>query len=218
MKKTFRSPFAALILALTFLFSSSQFPASAVTAKLASSAVEQLLVKGRAPKTGYERAAFSDGWGSVNGCTVRNIILKRDLKSITYRDDCVVGTGILKDPYTGKTINFKYGVGTSSAVQIDHVVALSDAWQKGAQQLKPNERYQLYNDPLNLLAVDGPTNSKKSDKDAASWLPPNRSYRCSYVARQIAVKLKYRLWLVTAEKEAMKRVLATCPAQKIPAV
>jgi hypothetical protein len=78
-------------------------------------------------------------------------------------------------------------------------------------------RYKIYNDPLNLLAVDGPTNGQKSDSDAASWLPPNRSYRCAYVSRQIAVKSKYRLWVTGAEKTAMLGVLKTCPAFKIPA-
>ena len=188
----------------------------AATPKTAVAGLGLLAVKGKAPKTGYERSAFSDGWGQLNGCDLRNIILTRDLKSKTYRDDCKVDTGILLDPYTGKTIRFKYGVGTSSAVQIDHVVALSDAWQKGAQKIGADKRYAFYNDPLNLLAVDGPTNSSKSDSDASAWLPPNKSYRCAYVARQIAVKLKYKIWVIQAEKSAMQRVLQSCPTQKLP--
>ena len=182
----------------------------------ALAALEKIAVKGKAPKTGYERKLFSDGWGDIGSCDVRNFILKRDMKSFTLRDSCKVDTGILLDPYTGKTIRFKYGVGTSSAVQIDHVVSLSDAWQKGAQQLSPALRYAIYNDPLNLLAVDGPTNSSKGDSDAASWLPPNKAYRCAFVARQVAVKLKYKIWVVEAEKSAIKRVLSTCPTQQIP--
>jgi hypothetical protein len=188
----------------------------AATPKTAKAGLELLSVKGKAPKTGYERAAFSDGWGEVGGCDLRNIILRRDLSSITFRDSCKVDTGILRDPYTNKVIKFKYGVGTSSAVQIDHVVAVSDAWQKGAQQIGAAKRYSFYNDPLNLLAVDGPTNSSKSDSDASAWLPPNKAYRCSFVARQIAVKLKYKLWIIQAEKAAMQRVLASCPTQKLP--
>lgn len=188
----------------------------AATPKTAVAALALLVVKGKAPKTGYERSAFSDGWGQLNGCDLRNIILTRDLKNRTYRDNCKVDTGILLDPYTGKTIRFKYGVGTSSAVQIDHVVALSDAWQKGAQTIGEAKRYAFYNDPINLLAVDGPTNSSKSDSDASAWLPPNKAYRCAYVARQIAVKLKYRIWVIQAEKEAMQRVLQSCPKQKLP--
>jgi len=107
-------------------------------------------------------------------------------------------------------------VKTSNAVQIDHVVPVSDAWQKGAQQLSSQTRYSFYNDPLNLLAVDGPSNERKSDSDAASWLPPNKSFRCSYVARQIAVKYKYRLWVTQAEHDAMARVLGTCPGKLAP--
>lgn len=191
-------------------------PATAATGQTALAALEKLQVKGKAPKTGYERSLFSDGWGDIGACDVRNFILKRDLKSVTLRDDCKVDTGVLIDPYTRKTIRFKYGVGTSSAVQIDHVVALSDAWQKGAQQIGANKRYALYNDPLNLLAVDGPTNASKGDSDAAAWLPPNKAYRCAYVARQVAVKLKYKIWVIEAEKAAIKRVLSSCPTQKLP--
>lgn len=191
-------------------------PATAATGQTALAALEKLQVKGKAPKTGYERGLFSDGWGDIGACDVRNFILKRDLKSVTLRDDCKVDTGVLIDPYTRKTIRFKYGVGTSSAVQIDHVVALSDAWQKGAQQIGANKRYALYNDPLNLLAVDGPTNASKGDSDASAWLPPNKAYRCAYVARQVAVKLKYKIWVIAAEKAAIKRVLSSCPTQKLP--
>lgn len=191
-------------------------PASAVSGQNALAAVEQLQVKGKAPKTGYERSLFSDGWGEIGSCDVRNYILKRDMKSVKLRDSCKVDTGVLLDPYTGKTIRFKYGVGTSSAVQIDHVVALSDAWQKGAQKIGSAKRYAFYNDPLNLLAVDGPTNSSKGDSDASAWLPPNKAYRCAYVARQVAVKLKYKIWVIEAEKTAIKRVLSACPTEKLP--
>ena len=124
-------------------------------------------------------------------------------------DNCKVQSGKLSDPYTGEFILFHRGE-NSNAVQIDHVVALSDAWQKGAQQLSFIERVSLANDPLNLLAVDGPANQQKSDSDAASWLPPNKSFRCQYVARQIAVKQKYRLWVSVAEKSAMRGVLGVC--------
>ncbi|MFM1956627.1 MAG: hypothetical protein RLZ41_26 [Actinomycetota bacterium] len=195
---------------------SGMVPASAASGQNALAAVEQLQVKGKAPKTGYERSLFSDGWGDIGSCDVRNYILKRDMKSVKQRDSCKVDTGVLLDPYTGKTIRFKYGVGTSSAVQIDHVVALSDAWQKGAQKIGSAKRYAFYNDPLNLLAVDGPTNSSKGDSDASAWLPPNKAYRCAYVARQVAVKLKYKIWVIEAEKTAIKRVLSACPTEKLP--
>ena len=125
---------------------------------------------------------------------------------------------LASDPYTGTTIPFQRGISTSQAVQIDHVVAVSDSWQKGAQQLTPELRYQFYNDPLNLLAVDGPENNAKGDGDAATWLPPNKAYRCRYVARQVAVKQKYSLWVTKAEQNAIAQVLRTCPSQQLPLV
>jgi hypothetical protein len=184
----------------------------------ATTALAKLAVKGRAPKTGYARELFSDGWGDIGSCDLRNFILARDLVSVTWRpgEACMVETGILKDPYTTKVINFKRGVGTSIKVQIDHVVAVSDAWQKGAQQWSYSKRNSFYNDPLNLLAVDGPTNSAKGDGDAATWLPPNKAFRCAYVARQIAVKTKYQVWVTSAEKSAMSTVLASCPSYYLP--
>ena len=141
----------------------------------------------------------------------------RDLKNITRKssDWCLVATGTLNDPYTGTVIKFVRGVGSSNAVQIDHVVALSNAWSTGAQNISSTSRYQLANDPLNLLAVDGPTNASKSDKDAANFLP-RKTYQCKYVARQLSVKRKYKLWVTANEKAAMVRVLSTCPKQTLP--
>ena len=178
-----------------------------------------LPVKGRAPLTGYSRDQFAQAWTDDNddalghnGCDTRNDILKRDLTDVVFRSGsrCVVASGILQDPYTGKTIHFVRGVTTSTSVQIDHVVALGDAWQKGAQQLTAAQRVDLANDPRELLAVDGPTNEAKGDGDAATWLPPNKAFRCTYVTKQIEVSVAYHLWVTAAEKEAMQRVLASC--------
>lgn len=177
-------------------------------------ALDALDVKGRAPKTGYSRDEFGGDWMKISGCSMRQIILYRDLTNISMKDECTVSSGTLQDPYTGEVV--EYSSSSPSAVQIDHVVALSDAWQKGAQQLTPVEREALANDPMELIAADGPANQQKSDSDAASWLPPNKAFRCEYVARQIYVKTKYRLWVTSAEKDAMKRVLSKCPEQKLP--
>ncbi len=180
----------------------------------AGEALEKLAVKGRAPKTGYDRSEFGDGWAKVNGCSTRDIILNRDLENVVLDGECAVISGLLHDPYTGMDITFAKA--NSSAVQIDHVIALSDAWQKGAQVLSKERRVQLANDPLELLAVDGPANQQKSDGDAATWLPKNKAFRCDYVARQIAVKTKYTLWVTQAEKDAMVSVLSACPTQMLP--
>jgi hypothetical protein len=181
--------------------------------------LDQLPVKGRAPKTGYDREQFGSAWADVdgNGCDTRNDVLARDLTEVIRdADGCTVRSGLLADPYSRVWIRFVRGQGTSEAVQVDHVVALADAWQKGAQQLSPAERERFANDPLNLLAVDGALNQQKSDGDAATWLPPNRGFWCAFVARQVAVKARYGLWVTQAEKDAITRVLGSCPNQPLP--
>lgn len=186
----------------------------------ATAVLAELPVKGRAPKTGYSRDQFGQAWADVdrNGCDTRNDILRRDLVNKSYKagtGDCKVLSGDLPDPYTGRNIRFKRGP-NSSAVQIDHVVALSNAWQTGAQKIGSDQRLAFANDPLNLLAVDGPTNEAKGDGDAATWLPPNKRFRCSYVARQVAVKKRYHLWVTSAEHDAIAGILDSCPGQKLP--
>lgn len=184
----------------------------------ALAAVDALTVKGRAPKTGYDRARFGSAWADTdsNSCPTRDDILKRDLKDVRYQGgDCRVASGTLSpDPYTGKDVTFRRG---RSQVDIDHLVALSDAWQKGAFRWEPGKRIAFANDPLNLLAVDAGPNRGKGDGDTATWLPPNKAYRCTYVAGQVAVKKKYGVWVTGAERDAMKKVLTTCPGEKLPA-
>ena len=197
-----------------------QAPLEAST-KTAVAVLETLAVKGRAPKTGYERSQFGPTWSDVdrNGCDTRNDVLYRDLTSKTFKSgtqNCVVLTGILSDPYSGEKISFVRGVGSSMDVQIDHVVALSNAWQTGAFKLSYDKRLALANDPMNLLAVKGRLNSQKGDGDAATWLPPRKDIRCAYVAQQIVVKAKYQLWVTSAEKAAMVALLAKCPGFKAP--
>ncbi|WP_366941320.1 DUF1524 domain-containing protein [uncultured Microbacterium sp.] len=196
-------------------------PSAAPTASADSALalLETLPIKGRAPKTGYERAQFGPRWKDVdrNGCDTRNDVLAAQLTDITRRGRCVVLSGTLHDPYSGSTIAFVRGQSTSQLVQIDHVVALSDAWQKGAQALTPEQRTAFANDPLNLLAVDGSANASKRDGDAATWLPKTKGFRCAYVARQVAVKTAYDLWVTQAEHDAIARILAACPAQPAPA-
>ena len=176
--------------------------------------LDELTVKGRAPKTGYDPDQFK--WRSDadhNGCDTRNDVLRRDLKDITLKagtKGCVVIAGDLSDEYKGETYAFDR---SPNNIDIDHVVARSNAWQTGAAKFDEDTLKEFGNDPLNLLAVSSNLNRQKGDGDAATWLPPNKSYRCEYVARQIAVKHKYGLWVVEAEKTAMEGVLATCDEQ-----
>jgi hypothetical protein len=178
-----------------------------------------LPVKGKAPLTGYERVKdFGTAWLDVdrNGCDTRDDVLRRDLTQPTGTR-CIVRSGVLHDPYTGLTIHFVRGARTSTAVQIDHVVPLAAAWRTGAQRLSSLERERLANDPINLFAVDGPTNESKGDSDAATWLPPRTAFRCPYIAHQVAVKAAYHLWVTPAERDAMARVLRACPDEAAPA-
>lgn len=174
-----------------------------------------LPVKGKAPKTGYDRSKmFGSAWtddvdvqGGHNGCDTRNDVLRRDLRDVQLKKGtkgCKVLSGTLQDKYTGKSIPL------GKDIQIEHIVALGNAWQTGAQLLPQDKRVELANDPMNLLAADASANQSKKDKDAAEWLPPNKAFRCEYVSRQIMVKEKYRLWITVAEKDAMGRVLAGC--------
>ena len=184
-------------------------------------ALETVPIKGRAPKTGYVRSMFGESWtddvvvaDGRNGCDTRNDILRRDLVDVVFTPNsngCAVLRGILNDPYTGTSVEFQRGQDTSSQVQIDHIVALSDAWQKGAQQWDDWTRRNFANDPRNLQATLGWINQQKGDGDAATWLPPNAAYRCTFVARIVEVKVAYGLWVTQAEHDTIAGVLAGCP-------
>ena len=200
---------------LSAIVALSTFPNAIAATSTAETILDSLEVKGRAPKTGYTRAQFGQTWADVNrnGCDTRNDILQRDLTDVVFRigtKNCVVESGTLIDPYSGTTIYFVKGEKSSMEVQIDHVVALSNAWQTGAFKLTLVKRTEFANDPENLMAVQGRLNSQKGDGDAATWLPPLKSYRCTYVSKQIAIKAKYGLWVTAPEKSAMKNILARC--------
>ncbi|WP_444859493.1 GmrSD restriction endonuclease domain-containing protein [Bifidobacterium callitrichos] len=170
---------------------------------------------------GYVRTAFGDGWVDVdgNGCGTCDDILSRDLTNPTKLDTCRIGSGVLHDPYTGSTISFTRGSDDDNdgGVQIDHVVALSNAWKTGANAWSSEQRIKYANDPYVLLAVDDQANQDKRDYAADKWLPANTGYRCNYVARQIGIKAKYSLNVTNAERAAMSQMLASCPAQTVPA-
>jgi hypothetical protein len=214
--------FRRLVLAAALMVGLLIPPPAAVADPVADTLakLDTLAVKGRAPKTGYDRDLFGERWTDDvaveygrNGCDTRNDILRRDLVDVVGKpgsNGCAVLSGVLNDAYTGNVVEFFRGPGTSAEVQIDHVVALSDAWQKGAQQWDEFTRRNFGNDPLNLQTTIGWVNQEKGDGDAATWLPPNASYRCAYVTRIVDIKAAYGLWVTPAEHEAIARVLAEC--------
>ncbi|GHD14990.1 lipoprotein [Streptomyces violarus] len=183
----------------------------------ARAVIEKVGTKGRGPRTGYERDEFGYAWKdsaprdvpfSHNGCDSRNDLLKRDGEDLRFRSgsDCVVMALTLNDPYTGKVIEWTKSRATK--VQIDHVMPLSYDWQMGASRWTKDKRESIANDPLNLVPVDGPTNSAKGDSGPASWLPPNKTIRCSYSVRFAQVSLKYDLPVTAADKGMMLRQCA----------
>lgn len=185
---------------------------------LARRQLKALQVRGWDRTSDFKRYQFGQAWSDDvnvefghNGCNTRDDILRRDLKNLVVRPfTCFAQSGTLNDPYSGVTIDFVRSPETSNAVEIDHVVALADAWYKGARTWDPQRRLDFANDPRNLLAVSPKANFDKAFRDAASWLPPNEAFRCDFVARQIDVKTAYGLWLSAKEKNALTDVLSRC--------
>lgn len=197
-------------------------PMSAEEQGRALRSLAELRVADKDDRGDYDRTGqFGRAWVDTaedvalagNGCDTRNDILQRDLTDITFTSDgkdCVVATGTLWDPYTGKTINFERGP-ASGAVQIEHIVALKDVWLSGGRELSERDRIRVANDPINLIAADGPTNGSKGNKDASQWMPPYEPIHCFYVASQIRVKEKYNLTVTPSEKAFMETTLQGCP-------
>jgi hypothetical protein len=180
--------------------------------------LSRLEVRGWDRTSDFKRYQFGKAWSDDvnvefghNGCNTRDDILRRDLQNLVVRrGTCYAQSGTLVDPYSGETIEFVRSPETSNAVEIDHVVALADAWYKGARSWDPQRRLDFANDPRNLLAVSPKANFDKAFRDAASWLPSDEAFRCDFVARQIEVKTAYGLWLAAKERKAMEAVLAGC--------
>jgi hypothetical protein len=185
---------------------------------LARQQLKALQVRGWDRTSDFQRYQFGPAWSDDvnvefghNGCNTRDDILRRDLKNLVVRPfTCFAQSGTLIDPYTGTTIDFVRGPQTSNSVEIDHVVALADAWYKGARAWDPQRRLDFANDPRNLLAVSPQANFDKAFRDAAGWLPPNAAFRCDFVARQVDVKTAYGLWTSAKEKRALADVLERC--------
>ncbi|SEG33251.1 Protein of unknown function [Thermomonospora echinospora] len=158
---------------------------------------------------GYERDKFGVRWRDIdhNGCDQRNDVLARDLTDIGRQGRCVVVSGRLDDPYTGKEITFRKA--DAAEVQIDHVYPLALAWRMGADRWTESRREQFANDPANLLAVWGVPNRQKSDSGPGEW-KPRKSYQCAYGVKYIAVAHKYGLPVTRADRTALEGFLDRC--------
>lgn len=191
----------------------SPAPAGVLSAREAEELLRTVAVKGRAPKTGYSRDAFGDGWASRDGCSVRELILARDLVDIEFATgskQCQVLSGVLNDPYSGTKINFERGPQTSAAVHVDHRYPLILAWQQGAQQWTQQQREEFANDPGNLQAVACSVNQSKGGSGPGSWLPPNKAYRCTYLITFVQVTAKWKLSINKGDHSMILSQLRKC--------
>lgn len=175
-----------------------------------------LPVKGRSAATGYKREAFMRSWPKVGGgCDLRDVIARRDATDIIWSTSrpCHPTAGVVWDPYTGQTLPL-------GRADVDHVVPLKDAWAKGARDdtctttktldTCAKVRAAIATDPDNLLLVSAAKNRAKQDADMATWLPPNKSYRCTYAVKIITIKHRYHLWTTPAEHQVLNNYLTTC--------
>ncbi|MEU6038887.1 HNH endonuclease family protein [Actinomadura sp. NPDC047616] len=168
-----------------------------------------LRVTSQSDGDGYSRERFGGRWKDTdrNGCDQRNDILARDLRQVRKRDDCVVTSGRLRDPYSGRDITFDRS--KPAEVQIDHVYPLALAWRMGASRWSEDRRERFANDPDNLLAVWGVPNREKSDSGPAEW-KPDEAFRCEYGIRYVSVARKYSLPVTRADRDALRGFLDRC--------
>ena len=171
----------------------------------------------------------SHQWNKVDGktgnYTTRDLVLERDMSNVTYNSRGNVNTGILLEPYTGKTIHFQRGQsnktegGSASnrdgGIQIDHVVAYAEAYRSGLDKLDFQQRDTYYNHPDVLLVSQAEANNVKKDGTIAEWKPSNQAFQCDYASLQIGIKAKYGLMVDQKEHDKLAQVLASCPTETI---
>ncbi|AHI01953.1 HNH endonuclease family protein [Kutzneria viridogrisea] len=155
---------------------------------------------------GYSRDKFKH-WITIEGsCNTREMVLKRDGTNVQTDSSCAAKSGTWYSPYDGSTQT------SASAIQIDHMVPLADAWRTGASGWTAQRRQDFANDLSypQLVAVKGAVNESKGDKSPDLWKPPLTSYWCTYAKMWTHVKSKYSLTVNSAEKSALQDMLGRC--------
>lgn len=181
--------------------------------------VASLTVKGKAPATGYSRSQFGRAWTDDvdvrfghNGCKQNEDMMRHSLANIATvpGSRCKIASGTLNpDPYTGAVLNYTRGQ-RPTLVNLDHVVALRNAWVTGAQQWSKQKRTNFAGDPDNVILVSSTANQSKGARDLSAWEPPNKQFRCTYAQQITKLKARYGLWVTAAERDALTRVLGRC--------
>lgn len=170
----------------------------------AQALVDQLTVAPEGSGAGYDRDLF-DHWIDVDhdGCHTRCEVLEAEKRY----DLPGLPQGGWLSIYDG------YSTDDASELDVDHVVALSEAWRSGADRWDANRRRAFANDldePDALIAVTASTNRSKSDRDPASWQPPNSGAWCQFGLGWVRVKIKWELTADDAEVRALRNILRGC--------
>ncbi|WP_235036730.1 HNH endonuclease family protein [Actinomadura sp. K4S16] len=183
-------------------------PASGDAAK-ARKNLSGLRIASTGDSGGYRRDKFGTRWKDTdhNGCDQRNDVLARDLEKVEKKGRCIVLSGRLDDPYSGKQITFEKK--DAAEVQIDHVYPLALAWRMGASRWSEDKREQFANDHDNLLAVWGVPNRQKSDSGPGEW-KPQKGFQCVYAIKYIAVAKEYELPVTRSDHDALQDFLGRC--------
>jgi hypothetical protein len=176
------------------------------TAQAAARELDGLTVATGLSMAGYSRTRFHIWASQGGGCDTRDVVLKRQGDGVKATATCKIYQGTWTSPYNTKTYTDPLDL------QIDHVVPLADAWTSGAKNWTDDERKAFANDLTRpqLLAVDGKDNESKGDQDPSQWRPPNHDFWCTYARDWVTVKSYWKLSVTTAEKAALRDMLATC--------
>ncbi len=158
----------------------------------------------------YSRDSLPTDWKDLdgNGCNTREDILKKYTSEYTGRfDGCKIKSGKFYDYYNGKFLRYDKSVDTGGGIQIDHIVAIGNAWISGGYKWGKDEWISYINDEEVLIPTSSKTNREKSDKDITEWKPANNSYLCTYAEKQVEIKDKYKLTVTEKEKAELKSIL-----------
>ncbi|WP_326593835.1 HNH endonuclease family protein [Streptomyces sp. NBC_01294] len=200
---------AAALAALTSLLNAPTAQAAPPTPMSASAARSYLATvtpKAEGSTSGYNRDLFPH-WSTVSGsCNTRETVLKRDGVNVGQDSACAAVSGSWYSEYDGATWT------AASDLDIDHVVALAEAWRSGASSWTTTKRQQFANDLTRpqLIAVTDNVNQAKGDLDPGKWLPPRTAYRCAYARMWVHVKQHWGLSMDSGEKTALVNILNGC--------
>lgn len=204
-----------LLLTLTLITPTTHAEATAhAPAPLLREAIATLPVAAE-DRTGYKRSSFRH-WidADRDGCSTRDeALLEEAVTAPEVEPGCKIVGGRWYSYYDDTIVE------QASALDVDHLVPLAEAWDSGASTWTPQQRQDYANDltsPHHLVAVTARSNRSKADKDPAAWLPPYTPARCRYVTEWTAVKVRWALTIDTAERDALAAIAADCPNVPLP--